>query len=69
MKAARSGAMVFSFLSLVGGYFLHQYFWFSGAEGAKGWNDAVLPLTIILGWILLAAAAAMSFSKSDEADL
>lgn len=68
MKAVRSGAMFFSFITLVGGYFLHQYFWFSSAESSKRWHDDVLPMTIILGWILLLVAVALSFAKSDEAE-
>jgi hypothetical protein len=68
MKTVRKGAMVFAFISLVGGYLLHQYFWFSGPEASAKWNELVLPLTLGLGWILLIAAAVLAFTRPDEAD-
>ena len=58
--------MVFAFISLVGGYFAHQYFWLAGPESAGLWNDAILPFTLALGWILLVAAIALSFTTRDE---
>ena len=66
MRSARTGAMFFAFVSLVGGYFLHQYFWFSGPEASLRWNEPMLPITIGLGWILLVAAVVLSFIKPDE---
>jgi hypothetical protein len=58
--------MVFAFLSLVGGYFLHQYFWFSGPEASARWNGQMLPITLALGWILIIAAFALGFSRPEE---
>ena len=66
MKTAKTAAMVFAFISLVGGYFLHQYFWLGGPESAKLWNDAILPFTLALGWILLLAALAFAFTPREE---
>ena len=66
MKSARTGSMFFAFLTLVGGYFMHQYFWFSGPEGLARWNERMLPMTIGLGWILLLVAFALGFTKPDE---
>lgn len=66
MKTARMATMVFAFLSLTGGYFLHQYYWLTSAQGSKSWNEAILPMAIILGWILVIAAFVLGLSKSEE---
>ena len=66
MKTARTGAMVFAFASLVGGYFLHQYFWFSGPEASGNWNSQMLSITIGLGWVLLIAAVVLGFMRPGE---
>ena len=77
MKSARTGAMVFAFVSLVGGYFLHQYFWFiSAGQTVSGesqdptplglWIESVLPGTIVLGWVLLITAITLAYTKPDE---
>jgi hypothetical protein len=66
MKTARMGMMVFTFLSLTGGYFLHQYFWLGSAEGAEKWSASVLPMTIGLGWVLLIGALVLGFSKESD---
>jgi len=58
--------MVFAFLSLTGGYFLHQYFWLFSLQGAQNWNDSVLPMTVVLGWILLLGALILGFAKESE---
>ncbi len=68
MKTARMGVMVFAFCTLVGGYFIHQYFWLMSGPGAEKWNASVLPLTIGLGWILLIAAIAFAFAKGGDSD-
>ena len=66
MKTARTATLAFAFISLVGGYFAHQYFWLAGPESAKLWNDAIMPFTLALGWILLLAALAFSFTSPEE---
>jgi hypothetical protein len=66
MKSARTGAMFFAYFTLVGGYFMHQYFWLSGPEGLAQWNERMLPLTIGSGWVLLLLAIAFGFTKPDE---
>lgn len=66
MKTARMAMMVLAFLTLTGGYFLHQYYWLSSAHGSKSWNDSILPMAVILGWILLVAAFVLGFSKREE---
>ena len=66
MKTARTATMVFAFISLVGGYFAHQYFWLSGPESAKLWNEAIMPFTLALGWLLLLAALIFSFTSREE---
>jgi len=58
--------MVFAFLSLTGGYFIHQFYWLTSAEGSQSWNKSVLPLAIMLGWVLLIAAFVLGFSKREE---
>jgi hypothetical protein len=58
--------MVFAFVTLVGGYFAHQYFWLSGPGSAALWNDSILPFTLALGWILLLSALALAFTGTEE---
>lgn len=66
MKSARMGMMVFAFLSLTGGYFIHQYFWLTSDLGSTNWNASVLPMAILLGWVLLIAAFVLGFAKNEE---
>ncbi|MEO7454016.1 MAG: hypothetical protein ABIV13_04555 [Fimbriimonadales bacterium] len=77
MKIVRTGAMALAFVSLVGGYFGHQYSWFVSG-GQKFYDDPrdltpfgewiakMLPITIVLGWVILLTAIVLSFSKPDE---
>lgn len=58
--------MVFAFVSLVGGYFLHQHFQAGDPKEFASWKDQMLPITIVLGWILLIAAFVLGFMKPDE---
>ena len=66
MKTAKMAAKVFAFLTLVGGYFAHQYFWAAGPEAALRWTEQILPMVIALGWILLVAAVALSFTPAED---
>jgi uncharacterized membrane protein YphA (DoxX/SURF4 family) len=66
MKSLRTGAMFLAFATLVGGYLLHQYFWFNGPEALANWTEQMLPITIALGWVLLILAAGLAFTKPDE---
>lgn len=60
------GAMVFAFLTLVGGYFAHQYFWAAGPEAAIRWSESVLPMVIVLGWLLTLAAVVLTLTPAED---
>ena len=68
LRLFRTGAMFFAFISLVGGYALHQYFLFMGPEALAQWSDSIAGPNLALGWILAVLAVVLGLLPSDGGD-
>jgi hypothetical protein len=64
LRLVRFAVIVFAFLSLFGGYAMHQFSLFSG--DLDRWSQQVAEPNILLGWILLVAAVVLGITPSDE---
>ena len=65
LRLVRDAGKLFLFLALVGGYGLHQYMLFSGQNALEAWSQAVAGPNLVIGWVLLLVAVALSFAPAD----
>ncbi len=66
LRLARDACKLFAFLALVGGYGLHQYSLFGGQNSLQAWSKAIAGPNLVIGWVLLLAALALSFAPPEE---
>ena len=65
LRLVRDASKLFAFLALVGGYGLHQYALFSGQNVLQAWSQAIAGPNLVIGWVLLLVAVALSFAPAD----
>ena len=58
--------MAFAVVSLLGGYAVHQYFLFQGAEAFTRWSDGIAGPNLVLGWIFLIVGVVLCFVNDEE---
>jgi hypothetical protein len=64
LEALRVTLAVAAFAVLVGGYFAHQWMLLSGR--LEEWTGRISGPNLILGWLFLIAAVALSLRKVEE---
>jgi len=68
VRLLRTGAMFFAFVSIVGGYALHQYVVFVGPEALAQWSISIAGPNLALGWTLAFLALVLGFLPGDGGD-